>query len=263
MKDPKSKFAAAMLGLGVASLAAAAPAAAFAQTGTTTTYMANLQPVALNTPSGAASGTLTLQLNGDQATVTENVQGLGATFMGKPFPHVQHIHGGAMGVCPTASADSNHDGVISTPEAAGDYGQVLTTLSTSGGTTPASATDTSIAPSGASFQYSRTITLDQATLNAVQSNNAVIVVHGLNPSNAPAASLTEKSPLVPSLPLAATAPALCGKLVASQMTAVPSGAPQTGGGSTAGVQDLALFGVGGAALLGGGGLLALRRRQSA
>lgn len=263
MKNPKNKLGALLLGLGVASFAAAAPTAAFAQSGGSTTYMASLQPVALNTPSGAASGTLTLQLNGNQATITETAQGLGATFMGKPFPHVQHIHGGAMGTCPSASADANHDGVISTPEAAGDYGQVLTTLSTSGGTTPASATDTSIAPSGSSFHYSRTITLDAATLNAIQSDNAVIVVHGLNPTNAPAASLKEKSPLVPSLPLAATAPALCGKLVASQMSAVPGGAPQTGGGSTAGTQDLTLFGVGGAMLLAGGGLLVTRRRQAA
>lgn len=65
-----------------------------------------------------------------------------------------------------------------------------------------------------------------------------------------------------SLPLAATASALCGKLVAWQMAAVPGGAPQTGGGSTAGTQDLPLFAGGGAMLLAGGVFLITRRRRS-
>ena len=41
---------------------------------------------------------------------------------------------------------------------------------------------------------------------------------------------------------------------------VPVGAPSTGGGGTAGVQDLLLFGLGGAALLAAAGSLAYRRR---
>jgi hypothetical protein len=52
----------------------------------------------------------------------------------------------------------------------------------------------------------------------------------------------------------------------SSVSAVPTGAPATGGGSTAGLQDAGLFGVGGAALLGGAGALALawrRRGQTA
>ncbi len=40
----------------------------------------------------------------------------------------------------------------------------------------------------------------------------------------------------------------------------PIGAPSTGGGGTAGVQDVLLFGVGGAALLAGAGSLVYRRR---
>jgi hypothetical protein len=41
----------------------------------------------------------------------------------------------------------------------------------------------------------------------------------------------------------------------------PSGAPATGGGSTAGAQDAALFGVGGTAVLAGLGVLGLARRN--
>ena len=40
----------------------------------------------------------------------------------------------------------------------------------------------------------------------------------------------------------------------------PVGAPQTGGGGTAGLQDVTLFGAGGAAILAGFASLAYRRR---
>lgn len=293
MKRLKNKIIMPIMGLGALGVAMAMPGVAFAQGSGSTTYQANLQPVALNTPAGAASGTVTLTLNGDQATISEQVQGLAATlptdpstlaslgipaaFAGKPFPHVQHIHGpdatlgtGGMGQCPTAAADTNHDGLITTAEAQPDYGPILTTLSMApGGTTPADGTNVTIAPSGGSFTYNRTITLDQATLSALQSNKAVIVVHGLNPTNAPKASLTVPNSVGLTLPgetkpvaAIATAPALCGALTASQMSAMPSGAPQTGGGSTAGFQNVGLLGVGGAMLLGGAGTLAHRRRKT-
>jgi hypothetical protein len=253
----KKKMYLPVVGLAALGLTLAAPAVAFAQSPGPATYQAMLQPVPLNGANGA-SGTLTLSLNGDVATISEHVSGLAATFMGAPYPHVQHIHGGAMGTCPTASADTNHDGVISTTEGAPSYGGIVTTLSVSGGTTPASGTDLKIAPSGASISYNRTITLDQATLTAIQNHTAVIVVHGLNPATAAKGATSEKSDLVPSLPLAATSPALCGAL-----TAMPSGAPVTGGGSTAGTQDLGLFGLGGALVLGGAGTLFYRRRRVA
>jgi hypothetical protein len=44
-------------------------------------------------------------------------------------------------------------------------------------------------------------------------------------------------------------------------SAPPSGAPATGGGSAAGLQDPALFGVGGGAVLAGLGVLGLARRN--
>lgn len=245
-----------LLGLG----AAFAPAAGAATTGGTT-YMASLKAVPLNGQT-QASGTLKLVLTGSKATITEHVTGLAATFTGKPFPHVQHIHGGAKGTCPGSTADANHDGVISTTEGKASYGTILTTLSvTPGGTSPKTGTNTTIAPSGSTITYSRTITLDTTTVKSIQAGNAVIVVHGLTPSTAPKAATTEKSALVPSLPLAATAPALCGALTASQMSTVPTGAPQTGGGSTAGFQDVALFAVGGGLIVSGGTLLMIRRRM--
>jgi hypothetical protein len=300
-----NKRAAILAAVPVAALAlAAAPAtAAFAQ-GTnseTTTYTAKMTPVPLNTPSGAASGQLTLKVTGDQATVSEHVTGLAdtlptdtatlsslgipAAFAGKPFPHVQHIHINGADTCPTAAADTNHDGVISTVEGHPAYGMIGTTLSTSGATDASTATDVTVAPSGGSFTYSRTFTLNQATLSAIHNNKAVIVVHGLNPATAPKASLTTPNSLGAKLPgaskqlaLIATAPAICGKLVAAQsttsstqpstqqMTTMPKGGASTGGGSTSGIEDSGLLVAGGALVLlaAGAGVasVAVRRRTA-
>ncbi len=111
----------------------------------------------------------------------------------------------------------------------------------SGSTTPSAGDDVTIAPGGGSFTYQRTITLDRATLASIKANKAVIVVHGLNPTNAPKASLTDDNQDKIKLPgetklvkLVATAPALCGALNVSQMSATPVGSSPTGGGSTSG-----------------------------
>jgi hypothetical protein len=251
-----------LIALGALGMGAAIPAMASAASTGSTTYTATLAPVPVNGANGA-SGTLTLALSGNQATITEHVAGLAATFMNAPFPHVQHIHGGALGVCPTAAADTNHDGVITTTEGQPSYGAIQTTLSTSGDTSPAAGTDMKTAPSGASFDYNRTITLDATTLQSIQTGKAVIVVHGIDPTTAQSPTAAgQPSELVPSLHQAATAPALCGTLTASQMAAVPSGAPSTGGGSTAGTQDIALFALGGFLVLSGTGALVLRKRSA-
>jgi hypothetical protein len=241
-----------LMPLATAAIAVAVGPMASAQAADSTTYGAPL--TALNHATG--SGMLTLTLNGNVATVNEHWSGLAATFSGAPYPHVQHIHIGGMGMCPTASADTNGDGVVSTTEGAPAYGGIGTTLSVTGDTSPAAGTNIKIAPAGASTDYARTITLSSDTVASIQAGTAVIVVHGLDPATLSKKAQGEKSDLVPSLPLAATSPALCGVL-----TAMPN-APQTGYGSTAGTEDLGLLGFGGGMLaLAAGGVFVLRRRS--
>jgi hypothetical protein len=242
------------LALGAAALLSM-PASAGASAASS--YQATLNP--LNHSTG--SGTFTLDLNGSQATITEHVDGLAATFNGKPYPHVQHIHIGGQGVCPTTAADANADGVVSTTEGGAAYGPIGTTLSKSGDTSPKAGTTLTVAPSGGSFDYSRTFTLDAKTMASVTAGKGVIVVHGLDPATLSTKAQGEKSDLVPALPLAATSPALCGTLAASQMS-MPGGAAGTGGGSTAGTEDEALLLASGGLLLAAGGALAIRRRVS-
>src|SRR4051794_15720894 len=180
----KTLAAAAVAGTLGLPVLAALPASAAGSNGQS--YQATLSPVPLNGQT-SASGTLMLTQTGSSATITEQASGLAPTFNGGPFPHVQHIHGGATAPCPPPSADPNHDGPIPTTEGQPSYGPILTTLSTAGGTTAADGTNVKIAPSGSSFQYSRTISLDAASLQAIRAGNAVIVVHGLNPATAPKA----------------------------------------------------------------------------
>jgi len=250
-------FAAPAIAVGIAALALPGTASA----ADATSYQATLKPLNYST----GSGNVMLSLNGDQATITETFTGLAATFGGNPYPHVQHIHIGAKGECPTnADADTSKDGVVSTTEGAPFYGAIGATLSESGDTSPAAGTTLTVAPTGASTNYSRTITLDSKTMASLTAGTAVVVVHGLDPATLPKAAQTEKSDLVPSLPLAATSPALCGTLTASQMGSVPGGSADTGGGSTAGLQDEGVLAIGGGLILAGAaaGGFALRRRNN-
>lgn len=221
-------------------------------------YQATLAPLNQST----ASGTLMLTLNGDQATVTEHATGLAATFNNAPYPHVQHIHINGQGACPTTAADTNNDGVINTTEGQPAYGPIGTTLSTSGPTTPAAGTVLNVAPSGATIDYNRTFTLDAATMSAIQANKAVIVVHGLDPATLSTQAQGEKSDLVPTLPLAATSPTLCGVLAASQTAAVPAGGVATGAGGTSGIEDGGLLLLGGSLVVGSVAFFGLRRKYA-
>jgi hypothetical protein len=238
---------AALAVLPVAFMAAPADAASGSSYSTTLN--------AINHSSG--SGMLTVTLHGNRATIDETFTGLAAKFSGAAYPHVQHIHVGGMGQCPTTSADKNNDGVINTTEGGAAYGGIGTTLSVKGDTSPKAGTDIKIAPAGASTTYHRTITVSSNVASQIRAGNAVIVVHGLDPATLSKKAQKEKSDLVPSLPLAATSPALCGVLAS-----MPSGGVATGTGSTAGIEDLGLMGLGAAAIALGGAAFVARRRET-
>lgn len=237
-----------MVALGLASTAMAA----------SMTYRATLEP--LN--NSGASGSVTVVLNGNQAKITEEVSGLAAEFDGKPYPHVQHIHGEAQGISPPPSADKNGDGVVNTAEGLPFYGKILTTLSKTGDTSPDAATTLEVAPSGAEFSYARTITLSSAAVKSLKAGKAVVVIHGLDPATLSEEAQAAKSELVPALPLAATSPALSGTLVAAQTSTLPDGGVNTGGGSTSGIQDGILYVLSAGLMLVAGILLIVRRGLS-
>ncbi|NUS35909.1 MAG: CHRD domain-containing protein [Pseudarthrobacter sp.] len=226
-----------------------------------TTYQSTLS--AIN--GSSASGTITVDVTGNQAHAVLKVSGLAAKFMDAPYPHVQHIHGGAQGTCPAPSADKDGDGVISTTEGAPSYGGIVTTLSTSGDTSTAAGLDLKVAGQGASYTIDRTFELNAETKAALQAGTAVVVVHGLDPATLTAKAQAAKSDLVPSLPLAATSPALCGTLKAGQMK-MPAGAADTGVVQQTGGTDTAALALGGGLVLtalAGGAYVIRRNTRSA
>lgn len=201
------------------------------------------------------SGMMTLTLDGNQATVTESWTGLASTFQGGPYPHVQHAHIAGQGTCPTPSADENGDGIVDTVEGQPAYGMIGTTFSVKGDTSPKAGTNVKIAPAGSSTEYKRTFTLNDKTVESLRDGTAVVVVHGLDPKGLSKQAANAKSNLVPELPLAATAPALCGTL-----SAMPEGGPDTGTGSTGGLENVGTAALGGGLLAVAGAAYAVRRR---
>ncbi|MGI8870253.1 MAG: hypothetical protein ACR2F6_15735 [Mycobacteriales bacterium] len=250
--------AAAPLALIAAPLAASSTASA----ADAWTFQSTLSSI--NGSGGSGTAWITLHAN-DSADVNLKWSGLAGTFNGGPYPHAEHIHVGGQGRCPEPSVDTNGDGTISTTEGLKDYGGHMTSLTTKGDTSMSSALAIDRMPGGPSTTYQRTISLDSQTVAAVKGGTAVIVIHGLDPSTLSKKAQGEKSDLDPSLPLAATSPALCGVLSAAQMSAMPNGSVATGGGSTSGTEDRAqlVAGAGAIVLAGAGGAFAYRRRRSA
>ncbi|MDZ5076471.1 hypothetical protein [Nesterenkonia sp. HG001] len=207
------------------------------------------------------SGDVMIEIHGQEATVTMNVTGAAEEFMDGPFPHAQHIHIGAQGVCPGPEADTDGDGVVSTLEGHHFYGDIGTSLTTEGDTSPDSGLAVDRFPGGAEYSYERTFELDDATLTSIEDGDAVIVVHGVDPELMPEEAAEKQSDLDPELPLAATLPAACGTLTASQMEEMPDGGADTGAPvQTESGTSLALGGGLLAMLALGGGAWAVRRR---
>lgn len=246
----KALLLAPAVALGLTAMGAA-PAMADHATGS---YMTTFEDIN-NT---GASGQAWITVEGDTATVKVEAAGLAETFNDAAFPHVQHIHIAAQGVCPPMSADKNGDGIVDTVEGAPFYGSIGTTLSVGDAAKDAStATDVTVAPSGSSFTYEETFQLNQKTQDSLANGTGVIVVHGIDPAGLTEEAATAKSNLVPELPLAATAPALCGEL-----SMMPAGGADTGVAKPdQGSNEMGMAALGGGLLVAAGGAYAVRRKM--
>lgn len=252
--NKKALLAVPTLAMGLLAMGGA-PAMADGADGTYTSTLGQLSGT-----TGSANVTVTLQ--GNQATVHLQVSGLAETFMDGPYPHVQHIHGGAEGTCPTAADDENGDGILSTTEGAPRYGGILSTIGTSGDTSADAGLDLTLGGQGGNYTIERTFEMNQETQDALKAGTAVMVVHGLDPATVTATEEAFNAPsdLEPSLPLGATSPALCGTFVASQMGAMPQGGADTGVEQETG-SNLGMIALGGGLVLAAaaGGTYAVRR----
>jgi hypothetical protein len=246
---------------GMAALLAMAGPAAAAEG----SAQGNLSPVPVNPVDG--SGQAMVEISGTTLSFTLAAQGL---LDGSP--HAAHIHFGADArhECPTAD-DNNAEAVegeskpeehFTTTEGAPAYGEIVVSLTKSGDTSPDSALAVDRFAAEGDFEYSRgDVEVSEDVAQAILAGDAVVVVHGVDYDGDGAYSAGERgsSELDPSLPGEATDPALCGVLNASQMGAMPEGGVETGAGSTTGVENAGLIGVGALAAAGGATLIARRR----
>ncbi|MGK5450505.1 hypothetical protein [Streptomyces radiopugnans] len=211
-----------------------------------------LNPFKVNKVTG--SGTAMVHLEGNRAHVTVKVRGLLAG-----APHAQHFHVGAKGVCPPESAAKVRNGKLSlnTTDGLPFYGAIGTSLTTSGDTSPASGLAVDRFPVGSEYTYKRTITVTDDVAKSLRSDNAVVVVHGIDYNgNGEYDGNLGPSDLDPSLPAEATNPALCGALRTTATGAVKGGQGGTQTDQSATIAAAA----GGALLLGTASTLYLRRR---
>ena len=182
-----------------------------------------LGPVPTNRVTGA--GDIAMHLDGSTLTVTVAAHGL---VDGK---HAMHIHAGARGVCPPASAARRHNGhlAISTLDGAPFYGPPVTALTTKGDTSPKSILSFNRFLSGSAVRYTRKIELTDVVAANIRKNDAVVIVHGIDYDHDGAyGNVLDRSDLDRSLPGEITAPALCGQIVAAPPSSTSSDPTKTG-----------------------------------
>ncbi|MFJ4434760.1 hypothetical protein [Streptomyces sp. NPDC088923] len=210
-----------------------------------------------------AHGTAMLTLDGRALTVK-----IEATGLVPGQPHAQHLHGSTDGHdfhCPDASADKNHDGIVTTAEGLPMYGDINISLTTKGDTSKKSGLDVTrmpVADKSGKLSYERMLTVSQAVADHIKDLH--VVQHGIDPNGNGKYDFGKgESELDPKLPQEATAPADCGMLSGAAVGSMPVGGVETGSGGTQGVQSPALLAGGAAAVLGAGALgFALRRDRA-
>ena len=193
---------------------AASAAAAGAGAGPVT-YVAALQPLNTSTTGLQTSGEARIVVNGDSLTITTNVKGVAPGMM-----HLQHFHGFADNrdaICPTAAADTNHDGVIDIHETEPMVGVTMVPF-TSDPVSMQIVTNTyPTAGADGSYTYSKTVSLaalDSAfkkTFNGSDLDIAgrVVMIHGIPDSTKLKSSVSSLG----DIPAQVTIPIACGKLV--------------------------------------------------
>jgi serine/threonine protein kinase len=182
-----------------------------------------LGPVPTNHVTGA--GDIAMRLDGTTLTVTVAAHGL---VDGK---HAMHIHAGARGVCPPASAAKRHNGhlAISTVDGVPFYGPPVTALTTKGDTSPKSILAFNRFLSGSSVRYTRKIALTDVVAANIRKRDAVVIVHGIDYDHDGAyGNVLDRSDLDRSLPGEITAPALCGQIVPAPPSSTSSDQTKTG-----------------------------------
>lgn len=155
-----------------------------------------------------ATGKAVLRLDGNQLTIRIKARGLVPNQV-----HAQHIHGEGSSECPPVSAEGA-DGLLSVLEGVPFYGPIVTSLTTSGDTSPAAGLSLEIMPVAddrGRIDYRRTLTLPADVSTDLEDYQ--IVQHGIDVNgNGMYDFSAGESDIAPGAPFEATAPANCGTI---------------------------------------------------
>ncbi len=176
------------------------------------TYSYDLNPVQADSVanSQADGSTRVKQLPNGKVQVTVEASGLAPN-----VPHAMHLHGVVEGTdngCPGPSADTDGDGFVSVLEGVPFYGGILTSLTSTGDTSPDSAlalTRFATADADGNLYYQRNIRVSADAY--AEAGTVQVVVHGID-INGNGAYDFEAGPssLGDAFPLEGTIPVLCG-----------------------------------------------------
>jgi Protein kinase domain len=215
-RRPLRRYRWPALGLLLAAAAAVAAVIVLTSGGSSTPqgqlFEAALLPVPTNHVTG--SGTASIRLQGDQATVTVNATGLlnGSS-------HLMHIHAFGQGTCPPPSAAHLYNGHLAIDASDGIpyYGPMVVALTENGDTSANEMLAFPRYPSSGTIHYKRTITVSAAVARAIRRNNSEIVIHGIDYDHAGTYdNVLGHSDLDGGVPQETTDPALCGPLLNAQ-----------------------------------------------
>ena len=190
-----------------------ADAAARASTADTV-YIVELHPLNAGIAGGDTSGRARITVRGDVLTITIDVKGAPPD-----IEHWQHFHGfkdARVAACPTAAADTNHDGAIDLIETEATSG---TTMVPFNGAPAAMQIPTETYPKASakgSYRYKNIVSLKalQAAFakafngQDIDLDHRVIFIHGV----APTTKLPTSVASLGSIPASVTLPIACGKI---------------------------------------------------
>ncbi len=167
-----------------------------------------MSPVPTNHVSG--SSVAGIEVTGNRARIVINVIGL---LNGSP--HAMHIAVDGSGHCPPAGAARNLHGhrAIGLTETLPYVGLPGAALTVRGSTSPVHALALNRYPRSGTFHYDRTIPLTANLRRNLDNGHAVILILGIDyDHNGRYTGVLGYERLAPSLPVEASAPALCGVL---------------------------------------------------
>ena len=178
------------------------------------TYIATLSPLNSKVAGHHAEGDLRLTVSGDTVMIDLDAQGLPPGMM-----HMAHLHGyvtGKNSTCPTAGADTNHDGIIDLAETESAAGVTMIPLNAVPADLSIASDSYPTASKDGRASYRQQVSLRALTLKMAGSFDGaapdlakrVIFVHGVDA----ASPLPKTVASLPGVPAQATLPIACGKL---------------------------------------------------